>query len=101
MAAAVILVPSGPKVKILWFCRVFIVCVVLCTHVDDRVLELDVEPVVRNGNDGFVGTAKILHPFPLKNWERHLYGHKQPNGLVCTVKTLHQHLFIVRLLYVF
>lgn len=42
------------------------------THVDDRVLELDVEPVVRDGNDGFIGVAKIFHPFPLKNWEWHL-----------------------------
>lgn len=38
-----------------------------CTHVDDRVLELDVEPVVRNGDDGFISSAKIFHPFPLKN----------------------------------
>lgn len=42
------------------------------THVDDRILELDVEPVVRNGNDGFISMAQIFNPFPLKNWERHL-----------------------------
>lgn len=45
---------------------------VTCTHIDDGILELDVEPVVRNGNNGFVSVAKILNPFPLKNWERHL-----------------------------
>lgn len=44
----------------------------VCTHIDDRVLELDVEPVVGNGNDGFVSVAEIFNPFPLKNWERHL-----------------------------
>lgn len=49
---------------------------VTCTYVDDRVLEFDVEPIVRNGNDGFIGMAKIFHPFPLKNWEWHLYRHK-------------------------
>lgn len=43
-----------------------------CTHIDDGILELDVEPVVRNGNNGFVSVAKVLNPFPLKNWERHL-----------------------------
>lgn len=30
------------------------------------------EPVVRNGNDGFISMAKIFNPFPLENWERHL-----------------------------
>lgn len=42
------------------------------THIDDRILELDVEPVVRNGNDGFISMAKIFNAFPLENWERHL-----------------------------
>lgn len=58
-----------PEVLSLLFC-VFIVGT--RTHIDDRILELDVEPVVRNGNDGFVSVAKIFNPFPLKNWERHL-----------------------------
>ena len=49
----------------------------MCTHIDDRVFELDVQPVVRNGNDGFISTAKIFHPFPLKNWEWHLERHKK------------------------
>lgn len=47
-----------------------------CTHIDDRVLEFDVEPVVRDGDDGFIGMTKIFHPFPLKNWEWHLWKHK-------------------------
>lgn len=46
------------------------------THVDHRVLELDVEPVVRNGDDSFICTAKIFHSFPLKNWEWHLWRDK-------------------------
>lgn len=45
------------------------------THVNDRVLVLDVEPVVRDGYDGFVRLAEIFHPFPLKNRERHLEEH--------------------------
>lgn len=30
------------------------------------------EPVVRNGNDSFIRTPEIFHPFPLKNWEWNL-----------------------------
>lgn len=74
---------------------------VSCTHVDDRVLELDVEPVVGNGNNGFIGMTKIFHPFPLKNWEWHLQKHRN-NQIVkaAAAKTLHNHLFIVKLYYV-
>lgn len=66
-------VPSGlnENVVLQW-----VYCHVTCTHIDDRVLKLDVEPVVRNGNNGFVSTAEIFHPFPLKNWEWHLWRHK-------------------------
>lgn len=46
-----------------------------CTHVNDRVLVLDVESVVGDGDDGFVRLAEIFHPFPLKNRERHLEEH--------------------------
>lgn len=59
------------EVKLLWHFCMFI-SLLICTYVDNRVLELDVESVVRNGDDGFVCTAKIFHPFPLKNCEWHL-----------------------------
>ena len=48
------------------------------TYIDDRILELDVEPVVGDGDDGLVGTAQVLHPFPLQRRERYLG--EQRNG---------------------
>ena len=63
-------------------------------HIDDGVLELDVESVVGNGNDGFISMAKIFNPFPLKNWEWHLQRHKTTGLLKFGVQNiLHQQLF--------
>lgn len=42
------------------------------SHIDNGVFELNMQSVVRDGDDGVIGTAQKLHPFALKSWERHL-----------------------------
>lgn len=44
------------------------------THVDDRVLELDMQPVVGDGNEGISCAAQELHSLALQHCEGHLPG---------------------------
>lgn len=51
------------------------------THVDDRILELDMQPVVGDSDEGIGCPTQELHSFTLQHREGHLRRHRRTLSL--------------------